>query len=396
MNILVIAPTPFFADRGTHIRILEEALALDRLGHAITIATYHIGKDIPPEVGTDIDVQRIRGWLFWYRKLEAGPDWQKIVLDIMLLRKVAYLAWTQHPNIIHAHLHEGALIGWVVQKLLFWRKIRLVTDFHGSLTREMVAHAYLRTGVLRWIFRRIERWINARGEMAVTSSWESMLEVSAVRPSETTETVSDGVNLSYYRALPSGAEACRRIGIPTDRVIITCTGASVSDRQSIRHLLEAFSIVHAECSDVYFVLAGFSPKLIRAMTQGWTWTRDAKFISPSPYFQLPLLLWASDIGVNPKAASARQVSGRVLQYMGAGLPIACFDTASNREYIDGGGEFATDINGERLAEAIIRLVRDEKLREEKGLINHRRAERFSWDVSAKQLEGIYKRVLHSK
>ena len=35
MRILVVAPTPFFSNRGTHIRILEEALALEKLGHEI-------------------------------------------------------------------------------------------------------------------------------------------------------------------------------------------------------------------------------------------------------------------------------------------------------------------------------------------------------------------------
>ncbi|NCO98356.1 glycosyltransferase family 4 protein, partial [bacterium] len=83
MKILVIAPTPFFSDRGTHIRILEEALALEKLGHQVTIVTYHIGKDINTEIDTKIDVRRIRRLLFWYKKLEAGPDWQKVLLDIM-------------------------------------------------------------------------------------------------------------------------------------------------------------------------------------------------------------------------------------------------------------------------------------------------------------------------
>ena len=107
MKILFVAPTPFFADRGTHIRILEEALALEKLGHQITIATYHIGRDIYQDVETKIDVRRIRRWLFWYKKLEAGPDWQKILLDLMLMRKVFYLARTQKPDVIHGHLHEG-------------------------------------------------------------------------------------------------------------------------------------------------------------------------------------------------------------------------------------------------------------------------------------------------
>ena len=68
MKILIVAPTPFFSDRGTHIRILEEALALEKQGHAITIATYHIGKDIHGSIQTKIDVRRILRLLFWYKK----------------------------------------------------------------------------------------------------------------------------------------------------------------------------------------------------------------------------------------------------------------------------------------------------------------------------------------
>jgi len=32
MKILMIAPTPFFADRGCHTQIYEEILALQKLG----------------------------------------------------------------------------------------------------------------------------------------------------------------------------------------------------------------------------------------------------------------------------------------------------------------------------------------------------------------------------
>jgi hypothetical protein len=156
-QVLMIAPTPFFSDRGTHIRILEEALALTRRGFSVTIATYHIGQDLPEPFATQVEVRRIRRLLFWYKKLEAGPDWQKVILDLMLLRKVFFLARTTRPDILHGHLHEGVLIGWVVQKALFWRRMSLVADFHGSLTREMVSHAYLRTGLLRRLFEWLEQ-----------------------------------------------------------------------------------------------------------------------------------------------------------------------------------------------------------------------------------------------
>jgi len=64
MKVLVVAPTPFFSDRGTHIRILEEALALEKRGIEVTIATYHIGQDFPASLNSHIDVRRIRRLLF--------------------------------------------------------------------------------------------------------------------------------------------------------------------------------------------------------------------------------------------------------------------------------------------------------------------------------------------
>ena len=181
MKILVVAPTPFFSDRGTHIRILEEALALEKRGHTITIVTYHIGADLPEMLHTKIDVRRILRLLFWYKKLEAGPDWQKIILDLMLIRKTFFLARTGRPDIIHGHLHEGVLIGWIVQKLLFWRGIKLVADFHGSLTKEMVSHDYLKATGLQRLFQVVEHWIDNLGDAAVASSWDNAEGINRVR-----------------------------------------------------------------------------------------------------------------------------------------------------------------------------------------------------------------------
>ena len=45
-RVLVIAPTSFFRDTGCHVRILEEARILSRLGHLVDIATYRNGDDV--------------------------------------------------------------------------------------------------------------------------------------------------------------------------------------------------------------------------------------------------------------------------------------------------------------------------------------------------------------
>lgn len=392
LKILVVAPTPFFSDRGTHIRILEEALALEKRGHEIKIATYHIGFDLPASLETNIDVRRIRRLLFWYKKLEAGPDWQKIILDLLLIKKTFFLARTWRPDVIHGHLHEGALIGWIVQKVLFWHKVKLVGDFHGSLTKEMVSHAYLRATGLQKIFQMIERFIDNLGDRAVASSWDNADEINSVRTKNKVVTILDGTRLSMFENLPDAAVLRREYHVPEDKILITYTGALIPNK-GIRLLLEAVPLVCEKYPQAHFVIAGFPVDQVSNYLQQAIFQRHTTVISPLPYFSLPRILCMSDIGVDPKEATTRQASGKALQYMGAGLPIACFDTQNNREYLAEGGVYAAQSTVEGLSAAIGQLIESEELRREKGAINRKRAEKFSWEHSAEELEEIYHDVM---
>lgn len=397
MKILVIAPTPFFSDRGTHIRILEEALALEKRGHAITIATYHIGADLPKNLDTKIDIRRIRRLLFWYKKLEAGPDWQKIILDLLLIKKVLFLARTQKPDVIHAHLHEGVAIGWIVQKLLFWRNIKLVGDFHGSLTKEMVSHDYLGGGVLKSIFRWIEYWIDNLGDAAVTSSSENTEEISRIREGDGVTTIHDGVNVSRYRELPSQSDLRQQLGLPQDKTVVVYAGALIHNK-GIRYFLDAIPLVSAKRPQAHFLIAGYPYDQIASVVEFADWRHSVTLVEPYmthgrpiPYFELPKILSACDIAVDPKDSSVAQASGKMLQYMGAGLPIACFERSNNREYLSDGGSYAKEMTAASLAEAIIELIDlPETERVRRGAFNRERAGKFTYEKPAEELEKIYR------
>lgn len=392
LHILVVAPTPFFSDRGTHIRILEEAFALEQLGHTVTIATYHIGKNIPSFLGSQIDVRRIRRLLFWYKKLEAGPDWQKIILDLLLIKKTLFLARTKRPDIIHGHLHEGVLIGWIVQKILFWRDIKLVADFHGSLVKEMLSHRYLGQGFLKRIFRWIEERIDNLGDAAVTSSWENTEEVRRIRKGKSTETLLDGVRLEMFQSLPARSVLRDRYGIPKDKIVVMYTGALIPNK-GITFLLDAIPLLAERNSQVHFVIAGFPVDKIASYLSTDIFRTRVTIISPLSYFVLPEVLALADIGVDPKEEVVKQASGKLLQYMGAGLPIVCFDTKNNQEYLGKGGSYAQEISASGLADAIESLLEDAVTFKQQGEINRERAQGFTWKKSACFLENIYENIL---
>lgn len=391
LKILMIAPTPFFADRGTHIRILEEALALRRRGHEVTIATYHIGNDLPEETANGIDVRRIRRLLFWYKKLEAGPDWQKIILDLMLIRKTFFLARTWKPDIIHGHLHEGVLIGWIVKRALFWRNMRLVADFHGSLTKEMVSHEYLGGGLLRKVFERIERVIDNLGDAAVASSWTNAADISRIRRRGGVEVALDGARMHDRLDAEKRLLVREKHGIPADATVIVYTGAFIANK-GIKALVGAMPSALARDGNLFFVVAGFPRNELEPLLEEQEIRSRVKIISPLPYFELGEILGMSDIAIDPKRDGTGQASGKMLQYMGAELPVVCFDTRNNREYLGDGGVFATDDTTEALADAIVALSARRDDWEKLGGDNGIRAHAFSWDKTGEKLEGIYEIV----
>ena len=93
LRILMIAPTPFFAHRGGHVRIYEEARALQAMGHQVEICTYHLGDDragLPTHRTPRIP---------WYTKLTAGPSWHKLYIDVLLLLKTWSVARRFRPDV---------------------------------------------------------------------------------------------------------------------------------------------------------------------------------------------------------------------------------------------------------------------------------------------------------
>lgn len=390
LKILMVAPTPFFADRGTHIRILEEARALSRRGHSVKIVTYHIGGDIPREEDPGIDIRRIRRLLFWYRKLEAGPDWQKLILDFLLVRKTYTMTRAWKPDVVHAHLHEGVAIAWAALLLprLLGQRPKVVADFHGSLTREMVSHSYLRTGPLRHIFRRLETWIDGIGDAAVASSWAGADEISEAR-GEAVEAVLDGARII---PTPGGAERLRlrkRYGVPDRATVATYTGAFLPNKGIevlVRSIPEACRAVPA----LHFVLAGFPKDQLDPLLERYGVSENVTVVSPLPYFSLDGILGMSDIGLEPKHDDTGQASGKMLQYMGAGLPVVCFGTRNNREYLGDGGAYAEEPTPCAFAGAIVSLSGTGVLSEGFADRNRKRAAGMGWDRTGETLERIYR------
>ncbi len=204
LRVLMIAPTSFFADYGCHVRILEEARILQKLGHNVTIAAYHNGRDLP-----DLDIRRTLA-IPWRRNYEVGSSRHKIAFDALLGLKTLSLLARKRYDVIHAHLHEGALIGLVLGRLA---RTPVVFDFQGSLTEEMIDHQFLRRdSAVYKPLRRLETWIDRTAPVVFTSSThaaELLMGEFGCKPQQITA-LPDCVNTDVFR--PAARFPARRVG----------------------------------------------------------------------------------------------------------------------------------------------------------------------------------------
>ncbi len=387
-RILMIAPTSFFLDYGCHVRILEEVQALLAQGMAVRIVTYYMGRDWP---GLDIVRSAPTPWRADY---EVGSSRHKIVFDVLLSLRALWEALIWRPHLIHGHLHEGALIGSVLARLL---RVPIVFDFQGSMTAEMVDHHFIQpdTRAFYW-WRRLEERIVQLPDAVVTSTVHSA-EMIARNFSRERDVIPlpDSVNLEFFSParLSPDARAAQRcaLGLPPERQVVVYLGL-LADYQGIPQLLHAAAQLRRRGYAVSFLIMGFpAVEHYRQMAVDLGLTReDVIFTGKTRYEDAPSYLALGDVAIAPKI-SATEGSGKILNYMAMALPTVVYDTPVSREYLGKLGIYAEPVgDATALTRALAFILRNPTAGEQLGLKLRERAERyFSWQRTGLQLRRLY-------
>ena len=385
LKILMLAPTPYFADRGCHVRIYEEARALRSQGHDVRIVTYHLGRDMP-----DIPTIRISR-IPWYSRLEAGPSWHKLYLDMLLFFKAASIIPAFRPDIIHAHLHEGAFIGYLLKKL---SGVPLVFDYQGSLTGECIDHGFFgATSRIAGVFRRIERIINGFSDMIITSSSAGTTELVntwGVQQQRVTPLI-DAVDTDIFCPRPN-QEGRVALGISSNALVVAYLGI-LSRYQGTDLLLDCIEQLKQDGIKTFFLIMGFPDEKYRTEAKARGLSEMIHFTGKVDYKDAPQMLSAADIAVTPKL-SPTEANGKIFNYMACGLPVVAFDTSVNREVLGDTGIYAKYGDSQDLAAKITELVSDGESRSSfSEQVRNKALHEHSWNSRGKLLSDIYHAML---
>lgn len=346
MKILVIAPTPFFADRGCHTRIYEEAKALIRLGHEIKIVTYHLGNN-----KHELDIHRIIN-IPWYHKLSAGPSWHKIYLDILLFFKACRVNQKFKADIIHGHLHEGALIGVCLRYFL---KKPVLFDYQGSLTNEIVSHGFTNKESLVFkLFKSIELFIDRQVDFIIVSAgfMKQAIVDNFLISKDKIQVVEDGVDTTLYQNI-NGQYLIEKLKLPKKKLIVY-TGY-LSEYQGIDLLIEAAKLLSTKRDDFHFLIVGYPEENYQNLVKVANLSSRFTFTGKVDYRYINDYLSVADIGISPKI-SETEGNLKLYSYMACKLPAIVFDKSVNRDILGEFGFYAKEQTAISLADKVSEVL----------------------------------------
>jgi glycosyltransferase involved in cell wall biosynthesis len=387
IKVLMIAPTPFFADRGCHVKILEEVRALSRRNIDVKVVTYHIGRDIE-----GIDIQRIVN-IPWYKKLEAGPSIHKYYLDLLLAFKAIKVAAKFKPDIIHAHLHEGVFAGKIVQ---FFIRKPLIADYQGSMVGEMLDHGFMKRNSFpfrfnSWLEKTINKWPQ-KIIFSSSSAKEFFLANFNINPEKVVSFI-EGTNTDEFHPGYDTHQLRKKLGMPSGKKIVIYLGV-LTKYQGIDILIDSINDVKRKFNDVHFLIVGF-PNLeyYTEMAQKLGVSDWVTFTGRVKHEDVPKYLNLGDIGVSLKL-SKTEANGKLFGYMAVGLPCLVFDTKTNKEILGDTGIYAEYNSKQSFVEKLIFLLENEKTAKEYGKMARLRVlENYTWDNTFSNFIDIYKEVL---
>ncbi|MDP6490767.1 MAG: glycosyltransferase family 4 protein [Kiritimatiellia bacterium] len=310
MRILLLAPHPFYQERGTPIavRLLAETLAED--GHTIDLLCYHEGDDV--EIHPSVTVHRspatpgVHG-------IKPGFTLKKLLCDAWMAPAAMRMAREGRYDIVHA-VEESVFMAMRIQKRT---GLPYIFDMDSSMPRQIVEKLPWMRPLLRFMCVLEERAI--RRAAAVVPVCDYLADIARE---------SGAAKVAILRDVPMGDEHdadsdTAALDLPALKGPVFLYVGNLERYQGIDLMVEAFDRHCAEGGAGSLLIVGGAAGDVEAYRQKVAQLNSADRIvltGTRPVAQLPLLLQQADILVSPRIKGGNTPM-KVYSYLASGKPV---------------------------------------------------------------------------
>lgn len=337
MRILVVAPQPYFQERGTPIAVRLLVQALGERGDEVDLLVYHEGQDVSTQ---GVSLHRIRPRPR-VRGIRPGFSLKKVYCDLFLMPRIDRMLREGSYDLVHATEEGVFLAHWLCRR----HKIPFVYDMDSSMSHQILdRHRWLRP--LRPLLESAEARA-MRAAAAVVPVCEALAEVArrhgvadpfVLKDVSLVDGVDDGSANSRSNISPGTARSVIEVRAEAgwrDRTIVMYIG-NLEPYQGIDLLLESFRLVHERMDSAGLVVVGGVPADVeryrrRAADLGIG--EVVRFLGQQPVAQVEAYMKQADLLVSPRI-HGQNTPMKVYTYLDSGVAVLATDLPTHTQVMD--------------------------------------------------------------
>jgi phosphatidylinositol alpha-mannosyltransferase len=372
MKIALVSPYDFGTPSGvvSHISCLEQQFT--RMGHEVKIiapaskAIYTLGNRFI-RIGTP-------------RPIPVSGSIARITTSLRLESQIKDVFDREKFDI--CHLHEP-LMPMLCTTVLRLKRAPMVGTFHASGGK---AWYTMFSPLAKWY---LDRWFNKLdGRIAV--SQVAFKYINTYFPADYA-IIPNGIDTHHFN---NGVKPIDAFNDGKTNILFV---GRLEKRKGFDYLLEAYRLIKQEVPDCRLIQVGTGVRLRKKYEKRVSQhaLADVHFTGYATYSDLPRYYKTADIACFPSTGWESQ--GIVLlEAMAVGKPIIASDIDGYSSVLTNGveGISVPPRNAEKLAEALLKLIKDKNLRREMGDRGKPRAMQYDWSLLAHKLLDFYTETLN--
>jgi len=352
MRILILAPHPFYQERGTPIAVDLLIRVLSERGDIVDLLTFHEGTN---REYNRLQIERINPFP-GVNNLRPGFSLKKLYCDIFLFFRFIYLVRKNKYDVVHA-IEESAFMALLICPFY---SIPFVYDMDSSMTTQLVDR-------LRFLrpFRRVLQFFESlpmRYAEAVVPMCDALAD-EARRYRVRNMVVLKDVSL-VGQGESAGVVKNLRQELNLSGKVVMYIG-NLESYQGIDLLLQSFSIVKQKNIGTSLIVIGGVAEDIKRY-QGlakqlgisdWVW-----FMGPRPVDEIGHYMVQADVLVSPRTHGANTPM-KVYSYLDSGVAVLATRLPTHTQVMNDEIAMLAEPEKDDFAEAMLNLLSDERLRE---------------------------------
>ena len=379
-RVLFISPQPFFAWRGSPIRVAYDVEAIAKLGYEVDLLTLPIGEDRQIPGVRILRVTRIPG----LNNIPIGPSPGKLLYDVLLFGRGLWEMLRRPYDVIHG-VEEAGLIACLLGRFC---GASIVFEKHSDPASHRAG--FLKNIVLK-AYAQVERLIIAGADAVIGTGTTLVRQVESLNGRATAHHVFD-LPSSKVEADEARAAVIRREWQKSPDEILALYVGSFAVYQGVDLLFEAMAEAFTANPKLRLVIVGGSPAQ-RAERTAWLMERGladrvtfAGFVAPD---ELPHHLRAVDILLSPRISGVNSPL-KMLDYLKIARPIVATDLPANRELVDESCALLVPAEPAAFAAGVLKIAADPALGARLAAAGRRLIdEKYNFDRFVDRLRACY-------